>query len=84
VTERVASEVHLDAWKGLRHAAAHGSVLEDDDRALQEHLDRFHVCLDLYYRLVFLLIGYEGMADARVSTGWRGNGHRRRRAGQSA
>lgn len=36
------------------------SASGDDDKALQEHLDRFHVCLDLCYRLVFLLIGYEG------------------------
>lgn len=70
VTEGVASEAHLDAWKGLRHAAAHGSVLEDDDRVLQEHLDRFHICLDLYYRLVFLLIGYEGRHTDYGARGW--------------
>jgi hypothetical protein len=70
VTEGIASEAHLKAWKGLRHAAAHGSVLEDDDKALQEHLDRFHVCLDLYYRLIFLLIGYEGRHTDYGMRGW--------------
>lgn len=69
-TGGVISETHLEAWKGLRHAAAHGSVLEDDDRALQEHLDRFHICLDLYYRLVFLLIKYEGRHTDYSTRGW--------------
>lgn len=69
-TEGVAGEAHLEAWKGLRNAAAHGSVLDDDDKALQEHLDRLHVCLDLYYRLVFLLIGYEGTHTDYGTRGW--------------
>lgn len=66
----IASSTHLDAWKGLRNAAAHGSVLEDDEIALQEHLDRFHVCLDLYYRLVFLSIGYDGKHTDYGTIGW--------------
>jgi hypothetical protein len=70
MTEGVASEAHLKAWTGLRHAAAHGSVLEDDDRDLQEHLDRFHICLDLYYRLVFHLIRYEGRHTDYGTRGW--------------
>jgi hypothetical protein len=61
VAKGVIGEVHTQAWKALRHAAAHGVMLvEDDDMLLQEHLDRYHVCLDLLYRLVFLLIGYTG------------------------
>lgn len=70
VRESVAGEVHLEAWKGLRHASAHGGILEDDEQALQEHLDRFHICLDLYYRLVFLLIGYEGRHTDYGTRGW--------------
>lgn len=69
-SEGVISDAHFKAWEKLRHAAAHGSVLEDDDRALQEHLDRFHVCLDLYYRLVFLLIGYQGRHTDYGTRGW--------------
>lgn len=70
VTTGVLSKAHINAWGKLRHAAAHGSVLEDDDKALQEHLDRLHVCLDLYYRLVFLLIGYEGRHTDFGTKGW--------------
>lgn len=69
-SEGVINDEHLKAWEKLRHAGAHGSVLEDNDRALQKHLDRFHVCLDLYYRLVFLLIGYMGKHTDFQSRGW--------------
>ncbi len=61
---------HLDAWKALRHAAAHGAVLEDDEKAFQEHIDRFHVCLDLYYRLVFHLVGFAGRHTDYSVAGW--------------
>lgn len=61
---------HLGAWKQLRHAAAHGAVLDVEDEALQEHLDRFHLCIDLFYRLVFILIGYEGRHTDFGSNGW--------------
>ena len=69
-TAGVISEAHLKAWGKLRNAAAHGNVLDDDDKTLQEHLNRFHVCLDLYYKLVFLLIGYEGRHTDYGMKGW--------------
>lgn len=60
IEQGAVSQLHFDAWSGMRHASAHGGVLPDDQIALQEHIDRFHVCLDLFYRLVFILIGYRG------------------------
>lgn len=51
---------HVKAWSALRNSSAHGGTLADDDLALQIYIDRFHVCLDLFYRLVFLIIGYRG------------------------
>lgn len=69
-SEGVIREAHFKAWEKLRHSAAHGGALEDDDRVLQVHLNRFHVCLDLYYRLVFLLIGYEGRHIDYGTMGW--------------
>ena len=68
--EEAITDAHVSAWKSLRHAAAHGGVLEDDEPALQHHLRRFHTCLDLYYRLLFLLIGYKGGHTNYSATGW--------------
>ncbi|MBF4067512.1 hypothetical protein LRP79_00140 [Burkholderia pseudomallei] len=65
------SQVHLDAWKGLRHAAAHGELfLADSDPAMQAHLNRFHCCLDLFYRLVFVIVRYRGKHVDLSSPGW--------------
>lgn len=69
-TTGVTSEAHLKAWTDLRNPAAHGSVLDDDETALQQHLDRFHLCIDLYYRLLFHLIGYEGRHTDYGAEGW--------------
>lgn len=68
--EGAIADAHVTAWKDVRHAAAHGGVLEDDEVALQQHLRRFHTCLDLYYRLMYLLIGYEGKHTNYGATGW--------------
>lgn len=51
---------HIEAWGKLRHKGAHGAMLEDDLGKLQKHLDRYHCCLDMFYRLVFTVIGYRG------------------------
>lgn len=51
---------HVQAWSALRNTAAHGGTLADDDLALQAYINRFHICLDLFYRLVFVIIGYRG------------------------
>lgn len=61
---------HLVAWEGMRHAAAHGGAWEDDEFALQSHIRRFHFCLDLFYRLVFIVIIYRGQHVDLTDTQW--------------
>lgn len=56
----VLEDTHIDAWKALRNAGAHGALLEDDDDRFQRHIDRFFCCLDMFYHLVFTVIGYRG------------------------
>lgn len=54
------SESHVEAWETMRNKGAHGELLEDDNDALQAHIDRFHSGLDTFYRLMFHAIGYQG------------------------
>jgi hypothetical protein len=61
---------HLDAWSGMRNTAAHGASLADDADGFQQHIDRFHACLDLFYRLVFIVIGYKGRHVDFSKEGW--------------
>lgn len=51
---------HISAWRALRHKGAHGATLKDDLAEVQKHLDHFHCCLALFYRLLFTAIGYTG------------------------
>lgn len=50
---------HVVAWKKLRNAAAHGEDFGSQEE-LQANLDLYHRCLGLFYRLVFIVIGYRG------------------------
>lgn len=56
----VLEDTHIKAWKALRNTGAHGALLKDDDDRFQCHIDRFFCCLDMFYRLVFTVIGYRG------------------------
>lgn len=47
-------------WGEMRHAAAHGELIESDEQVLQQHVDRYHSGLDLFYRMIFILIGFHG------------------------
>ena len=62
---------HVDAWTYLRNSTAHGTVPRPGDISLQSHLDKFRCCLDLFYRLTFLAVGYRGLFRDRSSAPWR-------------
>lgn len=66
----VIADVHIRAWKAMRNAGAHGALLEDDGGRLQKHIDRYFCCLDLFYRLLFVAIGYEGRFTDYSTRGW--------------
>jgi hypothetical protein len=71
IAQGAISQAHIDAWKELRHAAAHGELLiADSEPALQAHLNRFHCSLDLFYRLVFVIIRYRGKHCDLSTPGW--------------
>lgn len=51
---------HLKAWKRLRNAGAHGAMLDPTDENLQTLIDDYSVSLDLFFKLLFIKIGYTG------------------------
>jgi hypothetical protein len=59
---------HLDAWKALRHASAHAAAPEGD--WVLPTIEKSAIVLALYYRLVFLLIGYQGPYTDYSERGW--------------
>lgn len=70
IEQGVLDKAHIEAWEGMRHAAAHGGAWEEDELALQSHIKRFHFCLDLFYRLVFVVIKYRGHHIDLTDTQW--------------
>lgn len=62
-------KVHIDAWKKLRNAVAHGEDVDAHEN-LQKNLDLFHQCVGLFHRLIFILITYRGDYVDYSSSGW--------------
>jgi hypothetical protein len=54
------SNEHIKAWEKMRNTGAHGGLLGDSDVELQKHLNRYFLVLDLFYRLMFVAVGYRG------------------------
>ena len=56
-------------WKMLRNPIAHGS-LRIDPKALQELLDNIYGSMTLLHKLVFIIIGYDGIYSDYSKHGW--------------
>ena len=51
----------VKAWTSLRNHAAHGGDIDDSTfETLQGAIDKYYRCLGLFYRLLFVAIGYRG------------------------
>lgn len=70
IKQNIIDDTHLEAWGKMRNLGAHGQILSGETEAIQTHLQRFHTCLDLFYRLTFLLIGYSGKHTNYSAAGW--------------
>ena len=68
--QRVLTEAHIKVWRKMRNSGSHGAQLEDDDKEIEAHWQRYLCCLDMFYRLLFLVIGYKGNYVDRSRVGW--------------
>ena len=66
----VLTDAHIQVWSKMRHSGAHGAQLEDDAKEIEAHWQRYLCCLDMFYRLLFLAIGYQGKYIDRSRVGW--------------
>ena len=55
----VVSKKQVDTWEMLRHPSAHGNLKIDQD--WDEMVEKFYILLEMYYRLIFFKIGYNGL-----------------------
>ncbi len=63
------NEKEITAWKGLRNAAAHGSLNIKPDK-LQKIIDQIYLTMSAIYKLVFIQIGYTGEYTDYSKHGW--------------
>lgn len=66
----VITQTHIKAWNKMRNTGVHGTLLDDDSGKFQAHLNRYFCCLDLFYRLVLLAVGYRGKHTDFSTPGW--------------
>ncbi|MBD8524431.1 hypothetical protein [Pseudomarimonas arenosa] len=61
----------VKAWVSLRNHAAHGGDVDDSSyEALQGAVDKYYRCLGLFYRLLFVVVGYRGQHRDFTAPGW--------------
>lgn len=61
----------VKAWTSLRNHAAHGGNVDDSTyEALQGTVDKYYKCLGLFYRVLFVVIGYRGQHRDFAAPGW--------------
>ncbi|MBF6036826.1 hypothetical protein H8F23_26550 [Pseudomonas sp. P155] len=53
-------ESHVKSWNNLRHSLAHAGNMESDAVTLSRFVDDINNCLDLFYHLIGLSVGYDG------------------------
>ncbi|WP_354687806.1 hypothetical protein [Cupriavidus necator] len=67
--ERIPQQL-VSIWKGLRNKSAHADELKWSDAQTQPFIDDLYACLELFYRLIMIRIGYEGAFTQYSSHGW--------------
>jgi hypothetical protein len=64
------SEKMISSWTKLRNKSTHPKKLIFEVKKIQPFADDFYTCLELFYRLVFIKIGYTGDVIRYGTRGW--------------
>ena len=70
VEQGVLTQEHVRSWAKLRNSGAHGAQLDDDTSKIEAHYRLYLWCLDMFYRLLFLALGYRGNYIDRTGENW--------------
>lgn len=70
VQDGLLSKNMVDVWEKLRNKSVHPDKLHKDSRALQKYIDQIYTCIALFYRLLFIIIKYEGSYIDYSEEGW--------------
>lgn len=70
VKDGLLSEKMADEWVKLRNRSVHPDRLNEDRQSFQKYLDQIYCCIALFYRLLFVIIRYEGSYVDYSEEGW--------------
>ncbi len=59
-----------DGWLDLRNKSVHPDKINQDPIAIQKYIDQIYMCIALFYRLLFIIIKYEGSFIDYSENGW--------------
>jgi hypothetical protein len=59
-----------DEWEILRNESVHPDKMNQDPSAVQIYIDQIDTCIALFYRLIFIIIKYEGSYIDYSERGW--------------
>lgn len=68
--DHVLTGQQIQCWDDLRNRKVHADVQGHDTDESQKLLDDVHACVELFYRLVFNKIGYDGTFVQFAVRGW--------------
>lgn len=70
VQEKWLNKAIVSEWEKLRNKSVHPDKMNQDPIAFQKYINRINTCLTLFYRLVFIIIKYEGSYIDYSEKGW--------------
>ena len=70
VQEKWLNKTMVSEWKELRNKSVHPDKMNQDPIVFQKYINRINTCLTLFYRLVFIIIKYEGSYIDYSERGW--------------
>jgi len=70
VQKKWLNKAMMNEWEELRSKSVHPVKMNQVQIAIQKYIDRIDTCLALFYRLLFIIIKYEGSYMDYSENGW--------------
>ncbi len=70
VQKKWLNKAMMNEWEKLRNKSVHPDKMNQDLIAIQKYIDQIDTCLALFYRLIFIIIKYEGSYMDCSERGW--------------
>ena len=70
VQDKLLDKTMVSEWEKLRNKSVHSDKMNQDLITIQKHINQINTCLALFYRLLFIIIKYEGNYIDYSEKGW--------------